>query len=564
MEGSFLQTGTADVLRNLVSSRQSMASSDRQELLAFLSGEQGNDYAPASGEIVGILKTMADEMAADQKEMISTEQGAVSDYEALIAAKKKEVSALTKSIETKMGRVGELGVEIATLKNDAEDTAESLEEDQKFAGDMKKNCAEKTGIHEEEKKVRSQEVVALADTIKILNDDDALDLFKKTLPSSSSSFLQIQRSGSAVRAEAQSLLEVAQKKLTSNHHRLDFVMLALNGRKVGLEKIVTLIDDLVAVLKKEQNDDNDKREYCNEQFDQADDKKKGLERSISDSNTVIEESKEGIATLAEEAKALKAGIVALDKQVSDATEQRKAEEAEHKELMQSNTAAKELILFAKNRLNKFYNPKLHKAAPKRQLSEGDQIYENAGGDIPEEAPGGIANTGIAAFVQVSMRKDAPPLPPATAAAYSKKSGESNSVIAMMDLLVKDLDEEMTVSETEETNSQAEYEKTIAEAADKRRQDSKSVTDKEAAKADMESALEKSTGDKKSATKDLMGTDKYISSLHSECDWLLKYFEVRKEARADEIDALGKAKAVLNGADFSLLQRSQVRKSLRRA
>merc|ERR1711957_259770 len=289
----------------------------------------------------------------------------------------------------------------------------------KFAGDMKKNCAEKTGIHETEKKVRSQEVVALADTIKILNDDDALDLFKKTLPSASSSFLQIQRSDSAVRAEAQSLLEVAQKKLTSNHHRLDFVMLALNGRKVGLEKIVTLIDDLVAVLKKEQNDDNDKREYCNAQFDQADDKKKGLERSISDSNTVIEESKEGIATLADEAKALKAGIVALDKQVSDATEQRKAEEAEHKELMQSNTAAKELILFAKNRLNKFYNPKLHKAAPKRQLSEGDQIYENAGGDIPTEAPGGIANTGIS-FVQV---KDAPPLPPATAAAYSKKSGE---------------------------------------------------------------------------------------------------------------------------------------------
>merc|ERR1712021_156252 len=109
------------------------------------------------------------------------------------------------------------------------------------------------------------------------------------------------------------------------------------------------------------------------------------ERSISDSNTVIEESKEGIATLAEEAKALKAGIVALDKQVSDATEQRKAEEAEHKELMQSNTAAKELILFAKNRLNKFYNPKL-----------------------------------ATAFVQ---DKAAPPPPPATAAAYKKKGEE---------------------------------------------------------------------------------------------------------------------------------------------
>merc|ERR1719246_424859 len=100
------------------------------------------------------------------------------------------------SSESEMERVGELGVAIATLKNDAEDTAESLEEDKKFAGDMKKNCAEKTGIHEKEQKVRSQEVVALADTIKILNADDALDLFKKTLPGASSSFLQIQRSGS--------------------------------------------------------------------------------------------------------------------------------------------------------------------------------------------------------------------------------------------------------------------------------------------------------------------------------------------------------------------------------
>jgi hypothetical protein len=250
--------------------------------------------------------------------------------------------------------------------------------------------------------------------------------------------------------------------------------------------------------------------------------------------------------------------------VSEATEQRKAETAEYKDLMSSNTAAKELILFAKNRMNKFYNPKLYKPAPKRELSEGDQIYVNEGGDIPTEAPGGIANTGIAAFVQVSLSKDAPPPPPATAAAYTKKSGESNGVIAMMDLLVKDLDEEMTVAETEEKNSQAEYEQTIADAADKRRQDSKSLTDKEAAKADLEGSLEKSVDDKKSATTELMGTDKYISSLHAECDWLMKYFDVRKEARSDEIESLGKAKAVLAGADYSLLQSARARKFLRHA
>merc|ERR1712194_994076 len=322
----------------------------------------------------------------------------------------------------------------------------------------------------------------------------------------------------------------------------------------GFAKIVKLIDNLVATLKTEQDDDDHKREYCNTQFDQADDKKKGLERSVSDLSTVIEESQEGISTFAEEIQALKKSIVALDKQVAEATSQRKDESSEHKDLMKSNTAAKELMLFAKNRLNQFYNPSLYKPAPKRELSEGDQIYENNGGDIPTAAAGGIGNSGISAFVQLN-RKDAPAPPPETAAAYMKKSGESTGVIAMMDLLVKDLDQEMTESATEEKNGHA---------ADKRRQDSKSLTDKEAAKADLESSLEKSVSDKKSTAKDLMATERYIASLHAECDWLVKYYEVRKEARADEIESLGKAKAVLNGADYSLLQRSHARKFLRRA
>merc|ERR1739844_444437 len=133
-----------------------------------------------------------------------------------------------------------------------------------------------------------------------------------------------------------------------------------------------------------------------------------------------------------------AGIAALDKAVEEATEQRKAEAAEYQELITSNAAAKELILFAKNRLQKFYNPRLHKAAPKRELSEGDQIYVNEGGDIPTVAPGGIANTGITALVQLFSSSRVAPAPEA-AAAYKKNSGGSAGVMAMMDLLVQDLD-----------------------------------------------------------------------------------------------------------------------------
>jgi len=207
-------------------------------------------------------------------------------------------------------------------------------------------------------------------------------------------------------------------------------------------------------------------------------------------------------------------------------------------------------------LNKFYNPKLYKAPPARDLSEGDQIYVNEGGDIPTAAPGGIANTGIG-FVQLAskQRKEAPPPPPATAAAYTKKSQGSNGVVAMMDLLVKDLDQEMTEAEVEEKNGQAEYEQVAADSAEKRRDDSKALTDKEAAKADLADLLEKFSGAVQGLGKELMGASKYLANLHGECDWLVQYYDVRKQARSDEIDSLGKAKAVLSGADYSLVQQS---------
>jgi len=278
-------------------------------------------------------------------------------------------------------------------------------------------------------------------------------------------------------------------------------------------------------LKKEQNDDNDKKEYCAMQFDVTDDKKKGLEHSVSDLETAIAKGKEAIATFTDEIKALGDGIKALDKSVAEATEQRKEENEDFTALMASDSAAKQLLDFAKNRLNKFYNPKLYKK-PATEFADVSAHQQDA---------------------------EAPAPPPATAAAYSKKSGESNGVIAMIDLLIKDLDKEMTEASTEEKNSQAEYEQTMTDSAEKRATDSKSLTDKGGAKAEAESDLEKNTEEKAGTIKELMATESYISSLHAECDWLIQYFDVRKEARDGELDSLKTAKAVLSGADFSLLQ-----------
>merc|ERR1719352_1624310 len=124
---------------------------------------------------------------------------------------------------------------------------------------------------------------------------------------------------------------------------------------------------------------------------------------------------------------------------------------------------------------------------------------------------------------------------------------------MIDILVKDLDKEMTESKTAEADAQADYEKMMAASADKRAQDSKSVTDKAAAQAAAEESLQAEQDTKASTTKELGATLETIHALHGECDWLLKYYDARKEARVGEVNALENAKAVLSGADYSLVQ-----------
>merc|ERR1719272_2087924 len=219
-----------DEMERLTITKVDMVDMDRQLLVSFLSGSEKEGYAPASHEIVGILKQMGDEMEKDIAEEAAAEASAAQNYEELIAAKKQEVEINQAALEEKMTRVGELGVKIATMKNDLEDTQESLGEDVAFLGDLKKTCATKAEEWDGICKTRGEELLALAETIKILNDDDALELFKKTLPSAS--LLQIQTSG-LDKAQIQAYQLV--KSVRGKHHAvrpdLDLIAMALTGKK---------------------------------------------------------------------------------------------------------------------------------------------------------------------------------------------------------------------------------------------------------------------------------------------------------------------------------------------
>merc|ERR1719399_1994950 len=150
------------------------------------------------------------------------------------------------------------------MKNDLTDTEEALIEDTVFLRDLGKTCATRKKEYEVVVKTRSEELLALADTIKILNDDDALELFKKTLPSAS--LLQLKTNGKAIKQRALVALQQANQG-EKQDVRINLISLALKGKKVSFEKVVKMIDDMVALLGKEQQDDDSKKSYCEASID---------------------------------------------------------------------------------------------------------------------------------------------------------------------------------------------------------------------------------------------------------------------------------------------------------
>jgi len=555
---AFLQTREASIVRRL-SVDMDISSSDRDVVSSFLSNRgRGRTFQPTM-EVVGILETMKEQMQKELAQEVAEEKKAIEIYEELTEAKRREVTAAALAMENKLKRKGRLGVEIETMKSDLRDTSKSLAEDKKFLADLSKNCNEKAKEMEEVKMTRSAELVAIGDTIKMLNDDDALDLFKKALPSPS--LLQTVGSSEDIKKAALHALRSHRRGRSHRDARLNLIAMALHGKKVSFDKITKMIDTMRKLLRREQSDDNDKKKYCTSELQKSEDNLKKLSMQVSDLEKFVSNAEATIDQIRKAIVKLGAGIKELDASVVEATALRKKEHEDFKQELATNVAAKQLLVKAENRLRQFYNIKIvrREDAPKL-VQTSDDSSQPAEEDIDSDE-GDDAD-----FLQLRSRRArrrwlaVPPPAPEVAAAYLKKHEQKEGVSQLMAMLVEDLNKEMAQSEVKERDSQKEYESFVKDSAAKRELDARSLTVKEGAKAGLEVELQKSVQAKKAKVEEVAAMTDILKTLHEECDWLLANHDARKEARDQEIEALNNAKAVLSGADYSLLQSASTRRT----
>jgi len=315
--------------------------------------------------------------------------------------------------------------------------------------------------------------------------------------------------------------------------------------------IFKMIDEMVSVLKKEAKDDMEQKDFCVAELDKTDREKESAEDKLSNIGSNIEELTGNIDTITQELADIVAGIAALDKDVAVATEQRKQEHEDYSANIQMQEVAIEIVGKAKNRMNKFYNPSAYKAPPKaasllqREPAGGSSALAQteASFDAPE----------ISEVSLIQVRADSSVAPPEAPESFSgdepKKNEKSGGVLALMDMMIADLKATAQEAKFTEKQAQKDYVELMEDSQEKRAADQKTIVDQGGAKAQLEGTLTEAKQNQALSLEEQQNVIKTLQSLHGQCDFLLKNFELRANARTGEIEGLQNAKAVLSGADF---------------
>jgi len=475
----------------------------------FMQAHHTETYFPAytaqSGEIMGVLKQLKDEMEADLSDSQKREQDRAAAFAELREAKTAQIDNGEKMAEQKEDELANTVNALAEAKEDLGQEEAKLSEDQKFLKNLKETCAEAEGNFQERKNARLEEIKAVAETIQILQADEARDAMSGTF----SSFLQV---GSSADKRGRQRQEVAEKlrEVAKKAHNPELSILATSVELDAFSKVKKAIDDMIAMLKEQQSEEVKKSDWCKAELHdnemttaKTNDLKADLESRISELGTNIKALEDGIADA-------KSQIAQNQLDLQRATENRKAENLDFQKTVADQMATIEVLKKALDKLATYYD-----------------LLQTRG-----SSSGRSSQT-----------------PPVPQMEY-KPSKSAGGVMEMIEKLIHEAQALTADSRKAEQESQAAYEQMVADTNGAVAALQKDVLTKGKAKGKAEKDKLQAVSDLSDTDKELEGLAKYNVDLHADCDYLLKNFDVRQTARSQEIEVLQQAKQILSGASLS--------------
>jgi len=504
--GSLLQTPHGQVLsqlkvvvqqhKNLLTEAQRKKIQDLIDSPSSLRSSSAQKSAPTDtvGGVAGVLSGLKDDFTDRLQSLRGQENKSKATYAALYQAKRDEINAGRKQLETKTELKANAQLEMVEAKHDIKDTKASVAADSDLMAQVKDRCGGMDAEFGKRSKMRNEEMEAVAKAIEILSADEAHDAFGKTF---STSLLQVpSRDGQRKRAAA--MLAKAGKQ------DLRLVTLSMMLKLDTFEKVKKAIDDMTRDLKKQQSDEGKKKDWCIDELNKNKLQTEGKSREHESLTGELETLKSNDARIAEEMKVLTDEVSEMNKQIALAGQNREKENTEFQQTIADQRMAQQQLKKALVVLKDFYT------------KSRESLVQASEGGSPEF-------------------KD------------FKQSSGSVGVLSMLQQLVADAKAMEAEATHAEQTAQKDYEAFAksTQAAIKAR--NSTLLDKSEKKGHTEAAAVAARESQEGVRDELKELSQKEADVHGSCDWLLQNFEPRQSSREDEVEALQQAKAMLSGA-----------------
>jgi len=487
--------------------------------MGFLQQPKFRAYQPASSEIFGILRQMKEtfegNLADSQKEELANAKA----FEEQKAAKGDEIKAIQGSLDEKTTQLSKSDETHAQSKEDLEDTQDSLSIDDNFLIDLKKRCKATDEEWDLRQKSRQEEIAAIVQAISILTDDTARDSFSKTLGGggAAASFVQQKMSlrssrQSGARMEAVKVLQALAAKTGSP----ELSGLALAAQLDAFTKVKAAIDKMVVQLAEESKAEIQQKDYCVEKLNENELQTEKEVRKKTDTESKIAGLETTISELTESLTTLKSEIAEMNIQIKRAGEDREIVNKDFQATVADQRETQKLLNKALTVLKSVYTTT---SVKKAALSQHNSY--------------------------VTDSDSAPPPPPPGFSDYSKNSGGGGAV-GLLTQIIGDAKVLEAEAIKDEQNAQQTYEKMVRDTNDSISSKQNAIVNKSQDKAKAEQDLGNAKTDLSQQNAQLLTYGNAKSDLKLECDFLLKNFDLRQQARDEEIEALKQAKAILSG------------------
>jgi len=481
-------------------------------------------YSGRSSEIFGVMTQMLEEFEGQLSQAQKDEIKAAADYEALATAKKEQIAVGKEKLDDMEGEHADNIKALSDAKEDIKLTREQRSADLEFLRNLKVTCGDLDTQWERRSATRAAEIVAVADTIAILTEDGNREHLAKT------SLLQVYTSSSVVARRRLQAAEALRHAAQAPEFEADDLLAAWHGRRgaapligaaagpraqlsalamtVQLDtftKVKAMMDEMVAQLKKQQQEEVDFKAYCTKEFDENEKAVFAKNEEKNDLEAKIEKLETLLSKLGEEIKEAKKQISETEMEVKKASEAREEENVEFQTTVADQRATQTILKKALLRLEDFYKKGLGKK-----------------------------------LVLVQQE------PPVKFNAYKDNAGAS-PVMGLIEQIIEDSKKVESEATTSEYKAQADYESYVKDSTALIKQLNDAVVAKNKASATTEAELAEGKGDHEAAVGELESLAAYEADLHGECDFVLKNFEIRQKARLQEMEAIQGAKAILSGA-----------------